>query len=303
MKRLMAGIAVVAVLLAAGCASTAKTTGAAYSARELGIQGTRNNEIPAILTIPQGEGPHPVVIIAHGHGGSKSENGGFDLLAAELAKQGLASLRMDFAGCGDNAEDFTQANRLSSMLDDVAACKAYLKTVAEVDLSRLGILGYSMGGRIAVVAAGRDPDYKAVVLWSPAILPGAEDLYAFMQLSGEEDFMALYDTAKAEGAATYTNAFGATQTLGLGWFEDMLNINPLEEFSGFTGELLLITGSKDDIVPTDHARRITTVSPGAKDIQWQEVAGADHGYGIYSGETHLTEQTVKASADFFGRIR
>jgi pimeloyl-ACP methyl ester carboxylesterase len=210
---------------------------------------------------------------------------------------------MDFAGCGDNTEDFTQANRLSYMLDDLAACKAYLGTLAEADLSRLGILGYSMGGRVAAVAAGRDPAYKTVTLWSPAILPGAEDLYAFMQLSGEEDFMALYDTAKAEGAATYTNVFGATQTLGLGWFDDMLNIDPLAEFSSFTGKLLLITGSKDDIVPTDHARRITAVSPGAQDIQWQEVQGADHGYGIYSGESHLTEQTVKASVDFFNEAR
>ncbi|MDR0597628.1 MAG: alpha/beta fold hydrolase, partial [Treponema sp.] len=285
MKKLPVGAAVAAALLMAGCASAARTA-ETFSARRVNIQGARNNEIPAIVTLPQGKGARPVVLIAHGHGGSKTENGGFDLLAAELAGQGIASLRMDFAGCGDNTEDFTQANRLAYMLDDVAACKAYLGTLAEVDLSRLGILGYSMGGRVAVVAAGRDPDYKTVTLWSPAILPGAEDMYVFMQLSGEEDFMALYDTAKAEGAATYTNAFGAAQTLGLGWFDDMLNINPLTEFSGFAGNLLLITGSEDIIIPTDHARRITTVSPEAREIRWQEIPGADHGYGIYSGETH-----------------
>jgi dienelactone hydrolase len=298
MKKLMTGLALLAVLFVTGCASTAPGT-EAVSGGALTIQGSRNNTIPAILTLPQGKGPHPVALIAHGHGGSKTENGGFDLLAAELARQGIASLRMDFAGCGENTEDFTQANRLTYMLDDVAACKAYLKTVAAVDLSRLGILGYSMGGRVAVVAAGRDPDYKAVALWSPAVLPGSEDLYAFMQLSGDEDFAALYDTAKAEGAATYTNAFGAAQTLGRGWFDDMTGINPLTEFSGFTGSLLLITASEDTIIPGDHARRITTVAPKAREVRTQEIQKADHGYGIYSGETHLTEQTVKASADFF----
>jgi dienelactone hydrolase len=298
MKKFVVLSGILAALLTAACVSTARNVGD-FSASVVSIEGSRNNRIPAILTIPQGKQPFPVVLIAHGHGGSKTENGGFDILAAELARQGIVSLRMDFAGCGDNTEDFTQANRLAFMLDDVAACKAYLKTVPQADLSRLGILGYSMGGRIATVTAGRDPEYKAVALWSPAILPGAEDVYGFMQLSGEDGFTALYDTAKAEGAATYTNVFGAVQTLGLGWFDDMTQINPLTEFSGFRGKLLLITGSNDTIIPTDHARRITAVPLGAQEITWQEVQGADHGYGIYSGEAHLTEQTVKASADFF----
>jgi dienelactone hydrolase len=300
MKKFAVPLGIFVALVALGCASTARGS-EDFSARTVNIVGARNNTIPAILTIPQRKEPCPVVLIAHGHGGSKTENGGFDTLAAELARQGIASLRMDFAGCGDNTEDFTQANRLAFMLDDVAACKEYLKTVPEADLSRLGILGYSMGGRVAVVAAGRDPDYKAVALWSPAALPGTEDLYAFMQLSGEDDFKALYDTAKAEGAATYTNIFGAVQTLGAGWFDDMTQINPPTEFSKFRGKLLLITGSEDTIIPTDHARQIATAAPEAQEIQWEEIQGADHGYGIYSGETHLTEQTVKASADFFAK--
>jgi dienelactone hydrolase len=300
MKKFAVPVGILVALVALSCASTARSS-EDFSARTVNIRGFRNNDIPAILTIPQSKEPCPVVLIAHGHGGSKTENGGFDVLAAELARQGIASLRMDFAGCGDNTEDFTQANRLAFMLDDVAACKEYLKTVPEADLSRLGILGYSMGGRIAVVAAGRDPDYKAVALWSPAALPGTEDLYAFMQLSGEDDFRALYDTAKAEGAATYANIFGAVQTLGVGWFDDMTQINPQTEFSKFSGKLLLITGSEDTIIPRDHALQITTVSPGAQEIQREEIQGADHGYGIYSGETHLTEQTVKASADFFAK--
>ena len=81
MKKLSIVVAIAAALLMAGCASAARTT-ETFSAGVVNIQGTRGNEIPAILTIPQGSGPHPVVLIAHGHGGSKTENGGFDLLAA-----------------------------------------------------------------------------------------------------------------------------------------------------------------------------------------------------------------------------
>jgi dienelactone hydrolase len=288
------------VVLAAGCASSG-TASEAFSAQTVTIQGARGNEIPAILTIPQGkEGEtYPVVLIAHGHGGSKTENGGFDVLAAALAERGIASLRMDFAGCGDNTEDFTTANRLTYMIDDVAACKAYLATAPEVDLSRLGILGYSMGGRVAAITAARDPDYQSVAFWSPVILPGAGDMYVFMRLSGEAGFTDLYNTAKATGQAAYTNVFEVEQTLGLGWFDDMTRINPLAEFAGFEGTVLLITASNDVIVPTENARRITAVAPRAREIRRREIQAADHGYGMYSGEDHLTELTVRTSADFF----
>jgi dipeptidyl aminopeptidase/acylaminoacyl peptidase len=287
------------LLFAAGCATSGRTPG--YAERIIGIEGRRGNLIPAILTVPQDgvKKRFPAVLIAHGHGGSKTENGGFDELAKALAEQGLASLRMDFAGCGDNTEDFTQGNRLSFMLEDLKACKEFLKTLPEIDPSRLGILGYSMGGRAAAVAAGRDGDYRSVVLWSPAILPGAADLYVFMQLSGEADFEALYAEAKAGGAAAYTNIFGAPQTLGRGWFDDMMEINPLEEFAPFKGSLLLITGSEDTIIPAENARRITGAAALARDIQTREIHGADHGYGIYSGEKDLTGLTVKTSAEFF----
>jgi dienelactone hydrolase len=285
--------------LAAGCASGGKAS-EQFTAKTLSIPGTRQNAIPAILTIPRGspDEKYPVVLLAHGHGGSKSESGGFDLLARVLAEKGIASLRMDFPGCGDSTEDFSVANRLTYMIDDVNACKAYLESVPEVDTSRLGLLGYSMGGRIAAVMAGRDPAFKSVVLWSPAALPGTGDLYVFMQLDGEAGFNQLYAEAKANGAATYTNAFGAVQTLALGWFDDMVQINPQQEFASFQGSLLLITASEDVIIPPENARRITTVAPGAQ-IRQLEVQGADHGYGIYSGETHLTELAAQSSADFF----
>ena len=290
---------VLALLLLAGCATGG--TAFLYTERTVSITGNRGNQIPAILTVPRGDTgkTFPAVLIAHGHGGSKTENGGFNELAQVLAERGVASLRMDFAGCGDNTEDFTQGNRLSFMIDDLASCKEFLKTLPEIDLTRLGILGYSMGGRIAAVTAGRDSDYKSVVLWSPAILPGAADVYGFMQLANEAAFNALYATARAQGAATYTNVFGVTQTLGRGWFDDMTGINPLTEFASFQGKLLLITASADTIIPTENAKRITTVAPRAQEIKWREIQGADHGYGIYSGEKRLTDMTVITSADFF----
>jgi dienelactone hydrolase len=283
-----------------GCVSNGGT-GGSFTERNITVTSLRNTQIPAILTIPRGASgkTFPAVIFAHGHGGSKDEAGGFVLLAASLAKQGIASLRLDFPGCGDSPEDFTQGNRVTYMIDDVKAAKEYLAGVAEIDTNRLGILGYSMGGRVAALTTAEDSDYASVVFWSPAISPGSSDLYAFMQLDGEAGFNALYGVAKAEGQATYTNAFGAVQTLGVGWFDDMIAQNPLALFPKYKGNVLLITGSADVIIPAETARAITRAATGAKLIETHDVAGADHGYGIYSGETALTQEAVNTTVAFF----
>src|SRR5882724_10514479 len=60
---------------------------------------SRGVRVPAVLTAPKVTGKYPLVVMAHGHGGSKDENGGFTAIANALASRGIASIRMDFPGC------------------------------------------------------------------------------------------------------------------------------------------------------------------------------------------------------------
>ncbi|MDR0597372.1 MAG: hypothetical protein LBG14_02580 [Treponema sp.] len=60
-----------------------------------------------MLTLPEGAGKFPAVVMLHGYGSNKDEAGnGYKLIAAELAKKGIASLRIDFMGNGDSKADF-----------------------------------------------------------------------------------------------------------------------------------------------------------------------------------------------------
>ena len=86
---------------------------------------TRDSSIPATVIIPATDGKFPLVIMAHGHGGSKDENGGYQNIAEELGKHGIATVRIDFAGCGESTESF-QLNTLSNMIDDVDLSIEYL---------------------------------------------------------------------------------------------------------------------------------------------------------------------------------
>jgi dienelactone hydrolase len=292
-----------AVLLLSACTSAPKVSVPEVSAPQYleetaAVPSSRGTEIPVVLTLPVGGEKFPVVILAHGHGGSKDEAGGFVSLARALAEAGITSLRLDFPGCGESAEDFVETNRVSYMLADIASCKEWLAGQDSVDLGRLGILGYSMGGRLAALTVSQDPDYKAAAFWSPAVSSGLLDLYSFMQ-QDEAGIQTLYDTARADGQATYTTVFGYDQTLGLGWFDDMNNIIPLEHFSAYTGPILLVTASLDVIIPPAVAAQVVQAAADPAGVRTVLVEGADHGYGIYSNEPNLTAQAVNASVDFF----
>lgn len=58
---------------------------------------------------------------------------------------------MDFPGCGESTEPFTE-NYLSNMISD-----------SNADANNLGIFGYSMGGRIALtIGEQKDNPYKVM---------------------------------------------------------------------------------------------------------------------------------------------
>ena len=98
---------------------------------------------------------------AHGHGGTKDENGGFTAIAETLAARGIATIRMDFPGSGASTEPFIQ-NNLTNMIADVAAARAYAIASAPIDTKAIGIFGYSMGGRVAILSA-------SAPLWRPCL--------------------------------------------------------------------------------------------------------------------------------------
>ena len=293
MKRITIAV-LAAIILSAMCVPPVF---AAFTAETVTIIGG-DYDIPAVLTVPEGEGGFPAVIICHGHGGSKDEAGGFIVLSESLAKAGIASIRMDFPGCGDSEADFVTQNNIGNMLGDIKAAKDFVANDQRFDSSRLGLIGYSMGGRLAMLTSGGDESYLAVVLWAPAGLAGAGNMYAFMQIEDEDGFNAMYETAKTEGEVTYTAIFGFEQTLGRQWFDDMLAYDPAAAFANFEGNALTIFGDLDIIIPPDAVKAAADAATGSKSSVLYEVTGADHGFGIYSDEVELTRETVDQTVAF-----
>jgi len=154
------------------------------------------------LTEPDSGGPFPAVVLITG---SVPENRDeevfghkpFLVLADYPTRQGIAVLRCDDRGVGKSGGDSQNATTADLATDALAEFE-YLKTRKDIDPKRIGLLGHSEGGTIALIVANEAPDVAFVVLMAGPGLPG--DSVSMLQSRL---------VAKAEGAADSTLASNA----------------------------------------------------------------------------------------------
>jgi len=144
------------------------------------------------LTIPQGKGPYPTLLLISGSGPQDRDETIFGhqpflVLADHLARRGVAVLRTDDRGVGKSGGDFATATT-ADFATDAEAALAFLRARPEVDVQALGVLGHSEGGLIAPMLAARDSSLTFIVLLAGPALDGIETLVLqkrrFMQAGG-----------------------------------------------------------------------------------------------------------------------
>ena len=255
--------------------------------------GTRS--IPAIINIPTGDGPFKTLVMNHGHGGSKEENGGFETIANSLSNKGILTIRMDFPGCGESDESFTE-NYISNMISDSNASLEYVIENYEVDKNVLGIFGYSMGGRVAMeISTSKDTLYKSIGLLAPSSRPGKEVAVEF--LGGKDKYDKLYTEASSDKAyADFETIFGERQKLSKTWFIEMENSYPLENIYKFKGNMLVVYGGKDQLITKNENEKLLSVFPNAESLLIEE---ADHGFGFFDGREELKQRVSDFVTEFF----
>lgn len=258
---------------------------------------SRGVQVPMTWTYPKAEDGRkfPLVVMAHGHGGSRREAGSFDRVANDLAARGVATIRMDFPGCGDSTESFAN-NNLSNMLADIVASRDFAVAQPQVDADRVGLFGWSMGGRLVLMLSDRNDEFGAVATWAPAVTAGAGSMVGF--LGGPDEYAASKARAKSDGYAPFTTRWGQEQKLGLGFFTDMEESKPLDHVRQFSGSLFVLYGDKDDVVLPEVADSAVAAATNAVEVSRYIVRGADHGLGVFSDEPHYTDQAVNKTVDF-----
>ena len=276
--------------------STDVTTDKKYSEEDV-IYESGGVEVHATVTMPLNKENVPYVVICHGHGGSRSENGGLDAIAQGLAEKGIASIRMDYPGCGNSKEQFRN-NNLTNMIQYTEDAMKYMDNHYVVNKDSVGIFGYSMGGRISLeMLANKKYNFKAICLLAPAA--DTEDLKNLF--GGAENWENLKKRAQesTDGYVDFTTIYGQEQELSTKWFED-LETNDLSTLlkkvkSSYTGPSIVIY-AVDDIAVSP------TVSKTVADALQSEVILTPedgHSYGFYSDKAYVKRIVVENTVDFF----
>jgi hypothetical protein len=132
------------------------------------------------LTLPQGAGPFPAVVLVSGSGpNTRNEpimnHQLFLVLADHLTRHGVAVLRYDKRGTGTSTGDYAKATT-QDFADDADAAAAFLRARKEIDPAKVGLIGHSEGGLIAPMVAVADPKVDFIVMMAGPGVDGAQVL-------------------------------------------------------------------------------------------------------------------------------
>ncbi len=138
------------------------------------------------LTLPEGGGPLPAVILISGSGAQDRDETVFNhkpflVLADHLTRHGIAVLRFDERGVGQSTGDFATATS-KDFADDVSAAVTYLQSYHNINPDLIGLLGHSEGGLVAPMVAVERDNIAFIVLMAAPGLPGEEILYLQSEL-------------------------------------------------------------------------------------------------------------------------
>ncbi len=244
--------------------------------------------IPATIVTPKGQAGErfPLAAYAHGFGGSRDENGAIPLLAEALAQKGIASIRLDFAGCGESRES-AERSALSDMVHDLLACVDHATAHCPVDPLRLGLIGNSMGGRVVLEALkvpGRS--FRSVALLAPA----AETGIAVGLFGGSAAYEAALALAEQNGHYDYTSIFGAEMRLSPKWFLEMRDLVLYDERARFDGAMRVIVAEDDDVLLPAIGKHCAA-HYGADIVT---ISGGGHTFGFYTGQDAIRDRAIAA---------
>jgi dipeptidyl aminopeptidase/acylaminoacyl peptidase len=117
---------------------------------EVYLQSFDGTYIPGFLRIPDGQGPHSAVMIIHGGIGGTSMRS-----IKSRCKNGYVQNHLYADGYAIFQVDYREYHFGDEELEDIVSCYYYLMSRPEIDKNRIGIVGGSHGGYLALMLATR----------------------------------------------------------------------------------------------------------------------------------------------------
>lgn len=146
--------------------------------REIDFRFETNVAIAGAITMPEGPGPFPTVLMLSDSGAQDRNHEflghpTFAILADYLTRQGFAVIRCDDRGVGASVGP-TRGATTMSYTNDAEAIYRWAQKLPEIDTKRFVLLGYGEGSLVASLLAMRQPDVAGVIFLSGHAVTGRE---------------------------------------------------------------------------------------------------------------------------------
>jgi len=274
------------VLLAA--VLTATPDSCLSTSREFTVRVLAGHTIAAVLETRSPGLKRPAVVLISGAGAhtrdystalsDDTSNQAFAALSRRLVDAGFAVVRFDERGTGKSSGDYERTATTATLAEDVGALLFALGLRAEIDASRIALVGHSDRGASAALVAAHQPRVGAIALlsspsWNGRRIMDWQDEYAVRFGSWPSAFAA--EESRREWLATERQRRMTTES----WFPYFLDYEPLPAIRHVRAPVLILHGDADTQVTPEQARDLERAAreSGNPDVTLHVLPGHSHG--------------------------
>ena len=191
-----------------------------------------------------GESTGPMLLLCHGmestRQGTKQQ-----AIVERFVPLGVSVFRFDFSYVGESEGRFEDLTVTGEVEDALGA----IDFVQEFSPSALVVVGSSLGGTVALLAAARTPERIHAI----ATIAAVADARLFTASLAAEEIAAW----RREGRRTWREGH-----MNVGFLEDVEQIDILAAVATLPHPLLVLHGEADPVVPVEHAHAIAAAARG-----------------------------------------
>ena len=286
--------------------------------------------LPGTLTMPNGPGPFPAVVLVHGSGPNDRDetigpNKPFKDLAWGLASQGIAVLRYD-KRTKVHAAQFTpdvlaKLTLQQETIDDALLAAQLLRNTQDIDPQRIYVLGHSLGAMAAPRIGQQDSALAGLILLAGPTVPLEDevlDQYTYLfNLDGSlsdaekaqlEKIQAQVAQVKDPNLSDQVPASELPLGIQAAYWLDLRDYHPAEVAKTLAMPMLVLQGGRDyQVNPTkdfegwktalaDKANAVLKLYPALNHLM---IAGQGPSTPAeYQTEGHVSEEVVKDIANW-----